>query len=621
MVCGHFFRHLGTKETYYTLLPCNMRSPIEKALAVATMSSAMNDAIFPVLSASDRAVVIDWIAGPRPLLRTKRLDQGLQNLLVSDGLQLVSLPSCAETVYKMALPYLTSPCVLGKMELCDFLGRKWGGLHADIFQNVALEGTGIRVLSERESVMQLLDFLCRADPEFKHFEKVPLLLTGGGKLTAFGQHNVRFNSDRELLPNHPDLFIEQDAWRAMREITKHQPAGICKLGLANLLPYKDEVEAHVLEQSPAFKENSYLQHLWSFFSKADSTAAMNGWQILPIYRNDSPDVVCLDRSCQTVDADTMRLEPGVQQALLGAGIFLLQGDLLEKSARNRGKVEEAGIVTTDHQLANLLLTVNEQNAFSALTAGERHALLAYFSGMLIKEDKVPKDISRLPLFKLAEDGFTDLRKSNVTFCCLDPRDKRARALEKLMSSGAKLLAWPTRQVKPIYEFLDIPCHSGEDFMVHFIIPDLERLCREHTGGTLTRYFQLMNQLNEFIAEGSSKVKDAVMDKQIISSANHCPSTANSLVDPDISVVNCFKHKDFCSEHLPEEEIYRRYPEMLHCLGLQKSVPPDLLLKCAQDLDAQKEAQLQAVFSSVLLSRLCWRHVVHAALRTGSSRMS
>ena len=86
----------------------------------------------------------------------------------------------------------------------------------------------------------------------------------------------------------------------------------------------------------------------------------------------------------------------------------------------------------DHDLVSLLLEV-DRNTFDTLNLDQRHALLAYFSGLVVREimHHLPEDISRLPLFKLAQgEGVTDVCEMNVTFCCLDIRDKHAGALGK-----------------------------------------------------------------------------------------------------------------------------------------------------------------------------------------------
>lgn len=577
-----------------------MNTQIEEVLAVATMSSAMKDQLFPVLSANGAgSVKVNWIYGPKPLLRTKRLSQELQNLLASDGLQLVFLPSGAKDVYEKALQH--EPRHLDNEELCKFLAETWASLQPNIFKHVALEDVGVQVLSDAKAILQLLNFIAvKADPQFKQLEGVPLFLTHGGKLSAFGRENVCFKSDRELLPNHPDLFVHNEVWQEITGVKGHpEPVGVRKLKTEDLLPFKSEVEALVIEGGRMFGQNAYLRHLWRFISKKENVAQsikqMQAWQFLPVHSNDGEALVLLNLASQTVDPLAMRLDQKVQQALLCAGLLLLQDGVLDLSGNER-LLLEAGIVQKDHDLVSLLLEV-DRNTFDTLNLDQRYALLAYFSGLVVREimHHLPEDISRLPLFKLAQgEGFTDVCEMNVTFCCLDKKDKHAGALEKLMPLKAVLLAWPTMQVRPIYEFLGIQCHSGEDFMVRFILPDLERLCREHTSGTPCtlpkQYFQLLDQLQEFVSEGSSKVIEAAMDKQIFLSASGSPSTASSLVDPNILLIRCFKQ--CCSEYLPAEGV-DQYPELLAGLGLQMFVPEDLLLKLAQQLDAKKEPELQS----------------------------
>lgn len=93
----------------------------------------LNENIFPVLRRKETAepLTVEWIAGPRPLLRTTRLSQSLQDALAFDGFDLVSLPSPARLIYQEALQKLPERHLereLKKGELCQFLKTTWAAL-------------------------------------------------------------------------------------------------------------------------------------------------------------------------------------------------------------------------------------------------------------------------------------------------------------------------------------------------------------------------------------------------------------------------------------------------------------------------------------------------------------
>ena len=590
------------QESFFKLLPCKKQTQIEATLALATFSSMLNEDIFPVLRRKETAepLTVEWITGPRPLLRTTCLSPSLQDALAFDGLHLVSLPPPARGIYQEALQKLPERHLereLDKGELCQFLKTTWAALHSDIFAHLPLEeARSPLVLSDREKVLQLLKFATMPETHavgkaqcFEHLEGVPLLLTHGGKLTAFGAQNRRSKTDRDLLPKHPDLFIHEAAWRTFTEVKgRVTPIGIRELQVADLLPYQNEVEEHVHAGGPEFRDNPYLKHLWSLVSRAANRTNPFGllgrWRILAVYANDGARLEPLQDVHQTILISTDAQEK-IAHALLCIGFRLLQQEAYH------GFLSEQ-LVCKDDGLIQLLLSAHHL-AFEGLDEADIHALLTYFSGIVISEKtQLPEDIRRLPLFKLAQGGFTDLCRTDVTYCCLDPKDKHAGALEKLMPSTAVLLAWPTQQLKPIYEHLRIRLCNGEDFMVHFILPELPQVCQGSACRRLATTY--LNELHEFVVtERSQKVAKAARQIAFVPTADNRMSLASSLIDPEIQVVQCFKH--CCSEHLPADWIYshhyRHYRRLLHHLGLQTSIPAEMLLKFAQDLDAKKELEL------------------------------
>jgi hypothetical protein len=572
------------------LIPCQQAQPLEAELAVSTLWAAREDAIFPVLSRRDsEEFTVDWVPGPRPLLRTADLSDKLQDQLAFDGLQVASLPRDAFEVYRQVLEMLEieEPRKLDATELCDFLAETWAGLRRSVFEIVALENTGMTVLSDPKSVLKLLQFVMpRSDPlathRCEHLEGVPLLLTHGNHLCAFRKENVRFNTDYELLPNHPSLFIHRDAWRVFTGACGNvEPIGVRKLELDDLLPYRSEVETLAFVE-PAFDKSRYLHHLWNFISNRSQGCnpfhVMESWRILPVRSHGSGNrVVPLDFATQTVALAENQQKIGM--ALLHAGLFLLQSGVLS----SQKPFLNSKVVQSDRDVIKLL--VAQKDHLVNLTETDRHDLLSHFSLLVISESsQVPAhDIRKLPLFKLASGGFTDLCQEHVVHCCLHPNDKHAHALEQLMPSNAVLLSYPTESTKPIYEFLGIQLCNGEDFMVQFIIPELPTVCADST--TAAPY---LDELREFVVvEKSQRVTEAAKATVFVPNVEGRLKMAQSLIHPSKDPVaqlfaNCL------SADLPADWLHEpRYLAVLSRLGLKLFIPAPLLLKCAQELHSHR----------------------------------
>ena len=266
-------------------------------------------------------------------------------------------------------------------------------------------------------------------------------------------------------------------------------------------------------------------------------------------------------------------------ALLHAGLFLLQSGVLS----SQKPFLNSKVVQSDRDVIKLL--VAQKDHLVNLTETDRHDLLSHFSLLVISESsQVPAhDIRKLPLFKLASGGFTDLCQEHVVHCCLHPNDKHAHALEQLMPSNAVLLSYPTESTKPIYEFLGIQLCNGEDFMVQFIIPELPTVCADSTKAA-----PYLDELREFVVvEKSQRVTEAAKATVFVPNVEGRLKMAQSLIHPSKDPVaqlfaNCL------SADLPADWLHEpRYLAVLSRLGLKLFIPAPLLLKCAQELHSHR----------------------------------
>ena len=311
---------------------------------------------------------------------------------------------------------------------------------------------------------------------------------------------------------------------------------------------------------------------------------MKSWRILPVRSSASGEqVVRLDLASQTVAIMT-EAQVKIQNALLRAGLLLLQSGLLQHSVK---PFIQSKLVQSEANVIKLL--VEQKDYLSGLAEKDRHDLLTHFSLVYISDPSQlsAKEIRKLPLFKLASGGnFTDLCQEGVVHCCLHPQDKHAHALEQLMPSSAVMLSFPTEQTKPIYEFLGIQLCNGEDFMVDFVVPRLPAVCS--TGGAKSRPY--LDELYQFVVvERSQKVTEAAHNRAFVPCEEGYLNLARSLIHPRKDPVACL-FANCLSRNLPAHWLQtdRYYLDLLSKLGLKLTIPAPLLLKCAEELHSQRE---------------------------------
>ncbi|CAE7666240.1 SACS [Symbiodinium sp. CCMP2592] len=590
--CRTMVKSRDQVDPFFQLLPCNRATQAEAELAVGAFCAALKEDIFPVLSCKDsERITVRWVPGPRPLLRAPQLCDKLQDALAFDGMDIVSFPSSALNAYQQALQYLgwQEEQRLGAAELCGFLAERWAARQPSVRATVQLKQVGMASLCDCKSVLALLTFaMPKGNPSLvhpcQHLEGVPLLLTHGGALSAFSEENVRFSSDRDLIPNHPDLFLHANAGKIFAAVAGTVEApGIRQLELDDLVPYKKEVEAMAFAK-PFFQESPYLKHLLHYMSRKSETEysfrTMKSWRILPVYSIASQaQVVPLDLASQTVAIAT-DAQAKCAPALLQAGLLLLQSGVLDCAK----PLLMSKVVRTDRDVIKLL--VGGRDRLTNMTEEDRHELLVFFSSLAVSaRDQLSfADINKLPLFKLANGGFTCLDKTDVDYCCLHPDDAHAAALERLMPSSSVLLSFPTDPTRPIYDFMKVQVCNGEDFMVSFIIPQLPKLCR-NSDFTAKPY---LDELYSFVVKDrSQRVTDAAKDMAFVPSEAGTLKTASSLIDPELPVAQLFA--SCLTDNLPISWLQDAgFLKLLRVLGMKRYIPAPLLLLCAEDLHERRD---------------------------------
>eukprot|EP00439_Symbiodinium_sp_Y106_P031436 s6671_g3.t1 len=588
----------------FKLLPLQAGA-FQQLVAEAVMRAVLADPIFPVLSQQSAAVRV-WVRGPSILLQTKRLSDWIQFRLASDGLEIVSLPEAARKLYAKAADKIQE---LNAGSLCSFLRQAWATKHPDS-RPVEMSQAGFAALSNRADACALLSFVVK-DAWEKELEQgfagtsfscaqlsgVPLMVTAGDEICTFDLRAPKFSSGRELLPDKPGLFVHREIMEVLRTVDLTQPGvsdrvsmkpvGVQPFTLNDLLQHKVEVESHMLQLGP-----SYCIELWAFLRRVRRFSSnwfqqLGDWCILPVDDpNDSLELVPLSSARQSVRAGEYE---HLQEVLRKCGIHILQtgfpDDILKKY-----------LVLHESDLIRLLVAMHkEHHVIECLSSKQRHSLLVHFSRLSLTTGGATDDsihialqsAAELPLFlkaQGADDGsFTGLAGERAKYCCLHPDDPYASQLEKLVvPSTATLLAWPTREAKPVYEFYDLRVCNGEEFMIHFVLPCIPEAC--NSPETAEPYLELLYAY--VVQEESQRVTKAAKDLAFVPTDESNLRRSTELLDPMLTVAGLFSH--VLTANLPAKWMRNeKMVDLLKKLGLMSTPSFEALVCCARHLDSLK----------------------------------
>jgi len=505
--------------------------------------------------------------------------------------------------------------------------------------------TGMLSLSDRDDIVSMMAFAAKDFWKehmnknkkggwhlhkfnlLEHLDQVPLLLTHNNQISAFSTSNVKFNSWRDILPTKAELFIHKDCHKAIvnaidttaeginREVKSDIP-GIRPFTLTDLLPYREELEASINPNvNFASAGNEVLRQFWSLVAdsaltegatadlaekhgvKLETTTEIKEpwhkmvqeWPILPVCYCDGEGengegCVSLHAAGSVVAVSLVVQDPGVAASLAGilkqCGVATLQGEMLadERIAR----IVQPLLVTTNRGMLKLLC--DERSDVEALSGAQRHELLAYFSVLSVKGGIELEEVARLPLFKTADpkqSKFVPL-KPDLTHCCVDPADKHSNALCKLTPPRMVLLAWPTAQGKPIYEYCGVKLCTGEDFMISHVVPELPGICAKDDGSEAAPY---LKELHAYVCiDGSDRVKKAAAECDFVPSEDMTMTAlASTYVSTAVGAAKVFA--SVLKSYLPAIWIQQNahHMELLMKLGMSSTLTPSMILLCAKHL--------------------------------------
>ncbi|CAK0907834.1 unnamed protein product [Prorocentrum cordatum] len=171
----------------------------------------------------------------------------------------------------------------------------------------------------------------------------------------------------------------------------------------------------------------------------------------------------------------------------------------------------------------------------------------------------------------------------MKYACIDPNDPHAASLSKLSLKGLTILAWPTQQVKPMYEYCDVKLCNGEEFMCSEIIPLLPSLIAEDPDGSASKPFLM--ELHAYCCKDdrASNVRQIASDTAFVPSEDLSRmAEPRSFTSPAGSAAGLFR--EVLSSHLPvgwmASNLYMM--ELLQQLGMEMVLTPPLILLCAQE---------------------------------------
>eukprot|EP00929_Paragymnodinium_shiwhaense_P109155 TRINITY_DN754_c5_g1_i1.p1 TRINITY_DN754_c5_g1~~TRINITY_DN754_c5_g1_i1.p1 ORF type:complete len:4259 (+),score=1336.88 TRINITY_DN754_c5_g1_i1:96-12872(+) len=627
--CSGLVLYQGLRmDQYYALFPVR-GDALQTRLAKSTFKAAMNSAIFPVVGGTS----VSWMAGPAPTFFSTELHESIQRALVQDGLKLVSLPPELLSEYEQALG---KPCnrlngaMLMKF-LKDIWKKKFKGKNPELFP----EETGLACLSIKEAVVLMCAFVGRSlwrkhvhktqhdynrlhNFSMRELEGVPLLVTHEEKVTCYQEGIVKFCTWRDMLPDRRDLFVDRGCHAALMDSVDALTDGLAKIvdidlpfvrvfELQDLVQFKEDVESAVkADESFAAPENGPLRLFWSLIAEhvMEETRGENpipaeiqwhemvpDWKLLPVCAdsgNGENGETCIEicRAGATAAMSLIDSDAEVAESLMGilqeCGIATLQPEML--TDERIANIIKPFIV---YNVKDMLALIIEHGNVDALSGAMRHELLAFFSVVALKGAIDINEVALLPLFRTAqvESAFTALTES-MPHCCIDPTDPHASILTQVVPPGIALLAWPTQQVKPIYEHFGINLCSAQDFMISYIIPELPFICKQDPDGASAEPF--LNELYSFVCiDGSTKVRDAAAVAKFVPSQDGSWSgAASEFISPAGSAAAAFNDTLSNAGYLPARWMQNnpQFLELLHVLGMSMNLPPPVILICAQHLD-------------------------------------
>ena len=553
------------------------------------------DAILPVCGTEAR---LEWKCAPLPIRPAGTggpLGKDLEDLLISDGLDLATLPATLQPIFEKVNPDLPWK-YLTPSELCSFLKTD--------------AGAQSQALARSIHVSRLLRFVVggcapKDKLDLSILLGVPLLVCSSGEVCQFGEKSV-FWDKSELLPKTSGNFISTDTRTILREgstrledlLDACKPLKIRRLEPCDLLKYKIVIHDGLVRCTKW--QTRFWSLMWETCREKKSAKKAHpvfseffDWEILKVVSSDGKGVSLRqlrerDRTFSLHNTDVEWRED-VANILLECGVNIL--DLAHQNELDL--LQELGVHNGDDSFLELLQgyfrSCSECDTEDNLSVRGRVKCLEYFAKRKQLSSKTLEAIKALPLFLAAarphlsaQKHFVAIDDHGVQFNCLYGEDKlkaRADAIMNLAIPGVFFLALPTENMKSLYLQLGVNIREASDFMAADVAQIMPRIAREG----YPKIHPFLQELEAWQRESVpfERISNAFKRSGFVYTMASGYLSPEELLSPGSALAESFRTT--LETKLPSAE-YQRHLRLLGQLGMKKSVSAELILKCAENLD-------------------------------------
>jgi len=625
-----WFELLGLLDDAKNQASAQIRSVLREALVLKMLQS--NDAVFPVVTEKN---FLNWQSAPVPLRGAPGLPGALEDLLILDGLQLATLPEPLHPIFGRAATKLNRQhnSILTPQELCIFLRS------LKMFERP-------KALESQSNIDLLLRFVvtnectCMKEENGGAFKgnakgkldlsilcEVPLLVCcsspeGNGdswrRKSRFGKKRV-FWEGSHLLPMASEKFICSNSRDVLRKASVKledvlfacRTLNIHRLVPSDLLEHRHAIHEMFHKEKKSVVSN-WLSSFWKLMwetheaSKKDRHLAsfcgtmfddFADWTILKVFSQDCTDYSLLKLDCIKSTFSLHETEAlwqsEIAEILRECGVEILYNDPEINDQPQRDLLLAFGVHFGHDAFVSLLQQAHRRETFKLSIKGCAECL-KYFSKRKDISTELLEKIKTLPLFVHAKtpmdpnaQNIIALNRHDRFFCLYNDENLKRKPADAIINHldipKACFLALPTTHFKELYLRLGVIICGVSDFMVKYVPAAMAK--NAQFGYVSIQPF--LRELEAWGDESSStynKVygpfKDCKFVIPINASSAFCLSPSE-LTDPGSDLAQCFKSA--LKSVLPSET-YWVHTKLLGRLGMKETPSPELLLKCAEELD-------------------------------------
>ncbi|KAK3281745.1 hypothetical protein CYMTET_10479 [Cymbomonas tetramitiformis] len=478
----------------------------------------------------------------------------------------------------------------------------------------------------------------------------PLLQLESGQVLVFGQRAeapllVDFH---ELLPFWGEGFMAKWACEKLSCLAGFETS-LENLGLARMQPADLARHLDAVRRDRLYERADWESRFWRLLQergwKPSEGDALSDWPVLPVYSLGERKTPVERRPLGLLRAafSTHLVEPDweldVRGALLAAGVPVLHQEVIAASGKTCSAVTRLHALCTDAQLAE---AVAEAGAAPGFAEAHRQTLLQYFASRRLwgqAGEGLRQALKGAPLFRTMTGEFTSLDPctEGVRFVAVKegggppPPGCSARDLARLPVPGVVHLVAPSCAAASghdecdsveeggpqgglvgaeFYERLGVTLLPSAEYMTLFVIPHLAvaaeaaigkseaQVALEWEAGAapylaLLMAFATAVETDAVSVAAAASVVAAGAECKFVPTDDGCGGFTlrppNRLLEPPPGLVAAFAQETaLVNMHLPEAGLRVAHGPLLRALGMHRTLPPELLLNCAEHVHAEVE---------------------------------